>query len=200
MGPLQQGQGTENNSFWLGHKLAELVWRWTVASFPVRLQVVEEVTEFYKQTYNNYKDTKQEALKETLRLIHFGVSMRIRKPVFLTFYRLQAVSKKRNHSRSGRLVSVWWGEEPPRSTSNSSFRLIVPHSGLLPLPVSAVSWYWAADGAWPWCFQCGDHIAVHSSPILWSNLELRQPASFVFTSVCRWPEFCETWWAGKLII
>lgn len=36
--------------------------------------MVEEVTEFYKQTYNNYKDTKQEALKETLRLIHFGVS------------------------------------------------------------------------------------------------------------------------------
>lgn len=38
------------------------------------LQVVEDVTEFYKQTYNNYKDTRQEALKETLRLIHFGVS------------------------------------------------------------------------------------------------------------------------------
>lgn len=36
-------------------------------------QVVNDVTEFYKQTYNNYKDTKQEALKETLRLIHFGV-------------------------------------------------------------------------------------------------------------------------------
>lgn len=35
--------------------------------------VVEEVTEFYRQTYNNYKDTRQEALKETLRLIHFGV-------------------------------------------------------------------------------------------------------------------------------
>ncbi|GLD48231.1 CD9 antigen-like isoform X1 [Lates japonicus] len=31
-------------------------------------RVVEDVTEFYKQTYNNYKDTKQEALKETLRL------------------------------------------------------------------------------------------------------------------------------------
>lgn len=36
-------------------------------------QVVNDVTEFYKQTYTNYKDTKQEALKETLRLIHFGV-------------------------------------------------------------------------------------------------------------------------------
>uniref|UniRef100_A0A3B4WSR0 CD9 molecule n=1 Tax=Seriola lalandi dorsalis TaxID=1841481 RepID=A0A3B4WSR0_SERLL len=35
--------------------------------------VVEEVTEFYKQTYNNYKETRQEALKETLRLIHFGL-------------------------------------------------------------------------------------------------------------------------------
>lgn len=38
------------------------------------MQVVEDVTEFYKQTYDNYKTTKQEALKETLRLIHFGVS------------------------------------------------------------------------------------------------------------------------------
>ena len=36
-------------------------------------QVVEDVTEFYKQTYSNYGQTKQEALKETLRLIHFGV-------------------------------------------------------------------------------------------------------------------------------
>ena len=35
--------------------------------------MVEDVTEFYKQTYANYKDTRQEALKETLRLIHFGV-------------------------------------------------------------------------------------------------------------------------------
>lgn len=36
-------------------------------------QVVNDVTDFYKETYNNYKTTKQEALKETLRLIHFGV-------------------------------------------------------------------------------------------------------------------------------
>ncbi|KAM9705527.1 CD9 antigen-like isoform 2-T2 [Menidia menidia] len=36
-------------------------------------RVVEDVTEFYKQTYANYRDTKQEALKETLRLIHFGL-------------------------------------------------------------------------------------------------------------------------------
>ncbi|XP_047245303.1 CD9 antigen-like isoform X2 [Girardinichthys multiradiatus] len=35
--------------------------------------VIEEVTEFYKQTFDNYKTTKQEALKETLRLIHFGL-------------------------------------------------------------------------------------------------------------------------------
>ncbi|TDG96538.1 hypothetical protein EPR50_G00229880 [Perca flavescens] len=36
-------------------------------------RVVEDFTEFYKQTYSNYKDTKQDALKETLRLIHFGL-------------------------------------------------------------------------------------------------------------------------------
>uniref|UniRef100_A0A3B5QS45 Tetraspanin n=1 Tax=Xiphophorus maculatus TaxID=8083 RepID=A0A3B5QS45_XIPMA len=37
-------------------------------------KVIEEVTEFYKQTFDNYKTTKQEALKETLRLIHFGLN------------------------------------------------------------------------------------------------------------------------------
>ena len=37
-------------------------------------QVVEDITEFYKQTYNNYITTKQDALRETLRVIHFGVS------------------------------------------------------------------------------------------------------------------------------
>ncbi|KAK2859100.1 hypothetical protein Q5P01_003720 [Channa striata] len=36
-------------------------------------KVVEDLTEFYKQTYTNYKDTKQEALKESLRVIHFGL-------------------------------------------------------------------------------------------------------------------------------
>ncbi|XP_026218825.1 CD9 antigen-like isoform X2 [Anabas testudineus] len=41
--------------------------------FSNRDRVVEDLTEFYKQTYTNYKDTKQEALKETLRLIHFGL-------------------------------------------------------------------------------------------------------------------------------
>ncbi|KAI3366607.1 hypothetical protein L3Q82_009295 [Scortum barcoo] len=39
-----------------------------------RDKVIEDVTEFYKQTYNNYKDTRQEALKETLRVIHFGLN------------------------------------------------------------------------------------------------------------------------------
>lgn len=43
--------------------------------FALWFQVVEDVTEFYKQTYSNYRQTKQEALKETLRLIHFGVRM-----------------------------------------------------------------------------------------------------------------------------
>ncbi|XP_041833109.1 CD9 antigen-like isoform X2 [Melanotaenia boesemani] len=38
-----------------------------------RETVVEDITEFYKQTYANYQDTKQDALKETLRLIHFGL-------------------------------------------------------------------------------------------------------------------------------
>ncbi|XP_046873612.1 CD9 antigen-like isoform X1 [Hypomesus transpacificus] len=37
-------------------------------------KVVEDITEFYKQTYNNYMTTNQEALKETLRLIHFGLN------------------------------------------------------------------------------------------------------------------------------
>ncbi|XP_010876768.1 CD9 molecule b [Esox lucius] len=36
--------------------------------------VVNEITEFYKQTYQNYLNTKQPALKDTLRLIHFGLN------------------------------------------------------------------------------------------------------------------------------
>lgn len=36
-------------------------------------KIVTEVQQFYTQTFNNYKDTKQEALKETLRLIQFGL-------------------------------------------------------------------------------------------------------------------------------
>lgn len=42
--------------------------------FSNRDKVVEDFTELYKQTYTNYKDTKQEALKETLRLIHMGLN------------------------------------------------------------------------------------------------------------------------------
>ncbi|KAL4625011.1 CD9 antigen isoform X1 [Arapaima gigas] len=37
-------------------------------------KVVNEIIEFYKQTFQNYKDTKQEALKETLRIIQFGLN------------------------------------------------------------------------------------------------------------------------------
>lgn len=37
------------------------------------VQVVEDLTQFYKETFSNYQTTKQEALKETLRGIHFGV-------------------------------------------------------------------------------------------------------------------------------
>ncbi|KPP64615.1 CD9 antigen-like [Scleropages formosus] len=37
-------------------------------------KVVNEIIEFYKQTFQNYKDTKQEALKETLRLIQYGLN------------------------------------------------------------------------------------------------------------------------------
>ncbi|KAL1275387.1 hypothetical protein QQF64_035010 [Cirrhinus molitorella] len=36
-------------------------------------QIVSDVQQFYTQTFNNYKDTKQEALKETLRAIHYGL-------------------------------------------------------------------------------------------------------------------------------
>lgn len=37
-------------------------------------KVVDDIIEFYKQTYNNYQATKQETLKETLRLIQFGLN------------------------------------------------------------------------------------------------------------------------------
>ncbi|XP_065121824.1 CD9 molecule b isoform X1 [Paramisgurnus dabryanus] len=36
-------------------------------------KIVNEVQQFYTQTFNNYKDTKQEALRETLRLIQYGL-------------------------------------------------------------------------------------------------------------------------------
>uniref|UniRef100_A0A3Q3IUU0 Tetraspanin n=1 Tax=Monopterus albus TaxID=43700 RepID=A0A3Q3IUU0_MONAL len=42
--------------------------------FANRDRVVEEFTEFYKQTFSNYKSTGQEALKEALRIIHFGLN------------------------------------------------------------------------------------------------------------------------------
>lgn len=65
LGSLQQGKGTDTTLF---KKI-----RFQASTIAFVSQVVTEVTEFYKQTYTNYKDTKQEALKETLRLIHFGV-------------------------------------------------------------------------------------------------------------------------------
>lgn len=37
------------------------------------LQVVNDITTFYLQTYNNYKTTKDVRLKETLRMIQTGV-------------------------------------------------------------------------------------------------------------------------------
>ncbi|KAA0720765.1 CD9 antigen [Triplophysa tibetana] len=36
-------------------------------------KIVSDVQMFYKETFNNYKATKQDGLKETLRLIHFGL-------------------------------------------------------------------------------------------------------------------------------
>ncbi|MBN3317629.1 CD9 protein, partial [Atractosteus spatula] len=36
-------------------------------------KVVTDIEDFYKETYNNYVKTKQEALKETLRAFHFGL-------------------------------------------------------------------------------------------------------------------------------
>lgn len=38
------------------------------------LQVVNDITTFYMQTYNNFKATKDERLRETLRVIQTGVS------------------------------------------------------------------------------------------------------------------------------
>ncbi|XP_051544095.1 CD9 molecule b isoform X1 [Myxocyprinus asiaticus] len=36
-------------------------------------KIVSDVQQFYTQTFNNYKDSKQEALRETLRLIQYGL-------------------------------------------------------------------------------------------------------------------------------
>ncbi|KAJ8003107.1 hypothetical protein DPEC_G00165940 [Dallia pectoralis] len=41
--------------------------------FSNQSKVVDDITQFYKQTYKNYQDTKQETLKETLRLIQTGL-------------------------------------------------------------------------------------------------------------------------------
>lgn len=69
LGSLQQRQGTDSFFF----SLINLKFRFQALTVVFVSQVVNDVTEFYKETYNNYKNTKQEALKETLRLIHFGV-------------------------------------------------------------------------------------------------------------------------------
>ncbi|KAI1882093.1 hypothetical protein AGOR_G00247140 [Albula goreensis] len=37
-------------------------------------KIVNDVIEFYEKTFENYKNTKQEVLKETLRLIQFGLN------------------------------------------------------------------------------------------------------------------------------
>ncbi|XP_076848983.1 CD9 molecule a isoform X2 [Brachyhypopomus gauderio] len=42
--------------------------------FSNQSNVVHDITQFYRQTYNDYKDTKQDALKETLRLIQQGLN------------------------------------------------------------------------------------------------------------------------------
>uniref|UniRef100_A0A3B1JAN6 Tetraspanin n=1 Tax=Astyanax mexicanus TaxID=7994 RepID=A0A3B1JAN6_ASTMX len=41
--------------------------------FSNQSKVVDDITQFYTQTYSNYKDNKQDALKETLRLIQHRV-------------------------------------------------------------------------------------------------------------------------------
>ncbi|KAG1952750.1 CD9 molecule b isoform X2 [Pimephales promelas] len=37
-------------------------------------KVVTDIQDFYKQTFDNYKNTNQEALRETLRAIHYGLN------------------------------------------------------------------------------------------------------------------------------
>ena len=41
------------------------------------LQIVDELKNFYKQTYQNYQDTKQEGLKEALRAIQYSVRVNL---------------------------------------------------------------------------------------------------------------------------
>uniref|UniRef100_A0A671LAF7 Tetraspanin n=1 Tax=Sinocyclocheilus anshuiensis TaxID=1608454 RepID=A0A671LAF7_9TELE len=42
--------------------------------FSNQTKVTDDITTFYKETYNNYQQTKQPALKETLRLIQHGLN------------------------------------------------------------------------------------------------------------------------------
>ncbi|XP_030646161.1 CD9 molecule a isoform X1 [Chanos chanos] len=42
--------------------------------FSNQSKVVDDITQFYRQTFKNYQDNKQDALKETLRLIHHGLN------------------------------------------------------------------------------------------------------------------------------
>ncbi|XP_051952827.1 CD9 antigen-like isoform X2 [Xyrauchen texanus] len=42
--------------------------------FSNQTKVIEDITTFYKQTYKSYNETKQDALKETLRLIQRGLN------------------------------------------------------------------------------------------------------------------------------
>ncbi|XP_050991592.1 CD9 molecule a isoform X2 [Labeo rohita] len=42
--------------------------------FSNQTKVTEDITNFYKETYNNYQENKQPALKETLRLIQHGLN------------------------------------------------------------------------------------------------------------------------------
>lgn len=79
-----------------------LCWLTGVLTLSVCLQVVEDITEFYKQTYANYKDTKQPALKETLRLIHFGV----RTHTWTPFMQLVSLFWNRTHGSLGWLPNL----------------------------------------------------------------------------------------------
>lgn len=57
-----------------------------VQVFLLWLQVAGEITAFYRQTYINYEKTRDERLKETLRLIQTGVSsVRLNMCFFLLF-------------------------------------------------------------------------------------------------------------------
>ncbi|XP_047678489.1 CD9 molecule a isoform X1 [Tachysurus fulvidraco] len=42
--------------------------------FSIQSKVVDDVTQFYKETYKKYKEDKQEALRETLHLIQYGLN------------------------------------------------------------------------------------------------------------------------------